>query len=214
MVDISKLKEEQLKLAREVVLKDSFSKANLIGGCDQAFIGDDVVSAIVVCDKDMKVVEKKYAVVKSTIPYIPGFLFYREGPAMVEAFNKIERKPDVLLVDGNGILHPRRFGMASQLGVLIDIPTIGIAKNLMMGEVREGKVYVDREIRGFELLTREYAKPLYVSPGHKISLGKSIEVVKSCLRHPHKLPEPLHLAHRYVKRIVKGPTNKNKQQSL
>jgi deoxyribonuclease V len=201
MINVGKFKEEQLKLSQEVILKDSFSKVNLTAGCDQTFINDDVVSGVVVCDKDMEIVEKKYAVVKSKVPYVSGFLFYREGPAIIEAFNKIEKKPDVLLVDGNGILHPRRIGMASQLGVVLNMPTIGVTKNLMCGNVKEGKVYVDKEIRGIELITREFARPIYVSPGHNISLGKSLEVVKSCLRPPHKLPEPLHLAHRYVNKV-------------
>ncbi len=209
MLNTLKLKEEQLKLAKEVVLKDSFSKVNLIGGCDQAFIKDDVISGVVVCDKDMNIVEEKYAVVKSQIPYAPGFLFYREGPAIIEAFNKIGKKPDVLLVDGNGILHPRRMGMASHLGVVLDVPTIGVAKNLMMGDVKEGKVYVEKEVRGIKLTTREYARALYVSPGHNISIGKCIEIVKGCLRPPHKLPEPLHLAHKYVKEVMKELENKD-----
>ena len=157
MMNVGKLKEEQLKLSQEVILKDGFSKVNLIAGCDQAFINDDVISGIVICDKELEIVEKKYAIVKAKIPYVPGFLFYREGLAIIEAFNKMEKKPNVLLADGNGILHPRRLGMASQLGVILDIPTIGITKNLMCGDVKEGKVYVDKEIRGFELKTREYA---------------------------------------------------------
>ena len=208
MINVGKLKEEQLKLAKEVILKDSFSKVNLIGGCDQAFVNDDIISGVVVCDKDMEIVEKKYAIVKAKIPYVPGFLFYREGPAIIEAFNKIEKKPDVLLVDGNGILHPRKLGLASQLGILLNIPTIGITKNLMCGNVREGKVYVDKEVRGFESKTREYARHIYVSPGHKISLGKSLDIVKSCLKHPHKLPEPLYLAHRYVNGVRRELSSK------
>lgn len=201
MLNVGKLKEEQLKLAKEVSLKDSFSKLNLIAGCDQAFRDNDVVSGIVVCDKNMEIIEKKYAIVKAKIPYVPGFLFYREGPAVIEAFNKLEKKPNVLMVDGNGILHPRRLGMASQLGVILDIAAIGVTKNLMCGDVKEGKVYVDKEIRGFELKTREYAKPIYVSPGHKISLGKSLEIAKSYIKFPHKLPVPLYLAHRYVNKV-------------
>ena len=208
MINVGKLKEEQLKLAKEVILKDSFSKVSLIGGCDQAFVNDDIISGVVVCDKNMEIMKKEYAVVKAKLPYIPGFLFYREGPAIVEAFNKIKKKPDVLLVDGNGILHPGRLGMASQIGILLDIATIGITKNLMCGNVREGKVYVDKEIRGFELKTREYARPIYVSPGHKISLGTSLEIVKSHLKSPHKLPEPLYLAHRYVNEVRKELSSK------
>ena len=203
MINVGKLKEEQLKLAKEVILKDSFSKVKLIGGCDQAFVDDNVISGVVVCNKELELVEKKHAVIDTRVPYVSGFLFYREGPAIVEAFNKIEKKPDVLLVDGNGILHPRRIGMASHLGILLDVATIGITKNLMCGNVKEGKVYVDKEIRGLELKTREYARPIYLSPGHKISFGKSLKIVKDYLKSPHKLPEPLYLAHRYVNEVRK-----------
>ena len=208
MLNISKLKEEQLKLANEVTIKDTLSKYNLIGACDQAFIEKDVISGVIICDKDMNIIEKNNAVIKSKINYVPGFLFYREGPAIIEAYNKIENKPNVLMVDGNGILHPRRLGMASHLGVILDIPTIGVTKNLMCGNVKEGKVYVEKEIRGIELITRQYARPIYVSPGHKISLGKSLEIVKKYLKFPHKLPEPLHLAHKYVNKTRKELVNK------
>jgi len=208
MLNAAKLKEEQLKLANEVVLKESFSKVKLIAGCDQAFVDGEVISGVVVLDKEMNLIEKTHSVAKAQIPYIPGFLFYREGPAIIEAFNKLEKKPDVLLVDGNGILHPRRIGMASHLGVVLDLPTIGVTKRLMCGDVKEGKVYVDKEIRGFELKTMEHARPIYVSPGHKISLGTSLDVVKNCLKLPHKLPEPLHLAHRYVSGVRKEMVEK------
>ena len=204
MLNAAKLKEEQLKLANEVVLRESFSKVKLIAGCDQAFVDGEVISGVVVLDKELSIIEKTHSVVKAPIPYIPSFLFYREGPAIIEAFNKLKKKPDVLLVDGNGILHPMRLGMASHLGVVLDLPTIGVTKRLMCGDVKEGKVYVDKEIRGFELKTMEHARPIYVSPGHNISLGTSLDVVKNCLKLPHKLPEPLHLAHRYVNGIREG----------
>src|SRR3989338_8609361 len=106
MVVIEKLKEEQLKLAKKVILKDSFEEVNLIAGAEQAFYNDNVISAIVVCDyKTMEVKEKVF--------YISGFLAYREGPAVSEAYAKLQGKPDVMLVSGNGILHPRKCEMAS-----------------------------------------------------------------------------------------------------
>lgn len=196
-VDIAKLKAEQLKLANEVICRDEFDKVKIVGGVDQAFIGDEVISAIVVCDyKTLNPIEEKYSIIKATIPYIPGYLSYREAPAIVEAYNKLEQKPDVLMVDGNGILHPRRIGMASHVGILLNTPTIGIAKNLLLGEVLDREVMVGNEVRAFELITKEHAKPIYVSIGHKITLGSSVRIVKESLVYPHKLPEPLHLAHR------------------
>ena len=204
MVDLGKLKEEQLKLAKKVILTDSVKKITNIAGADQTYIDNKVVSAIVVCDyKTFEVIERKYAVVDAKIPYISSFLFYRDGPAIIEAFNKLENKPDVLILKGNGILHPRRIGMASHVGILLDTATVGVTKNLMLGQIGENTIYVEKEARGYELITREHAKPLYVSPGHKISLKKSLEVVKKCLKFPHKLPEPLHLAHKYTSSIRK-----------
>lgn len=212
MLNTAKLKEEQIKLAKEVIVRDDFEKITYFGGCDQAFIGDEVVSGIVVLDKDMKLIENKYSKVKAAMSYVPGFLFYREGPAIIEAFNKLEQKPDVLMVDGSGILHPRRIGIASQLGIILNIPTIGVTKKLNCGNVKEGKVYYDKEIRGIELKTREFAKPIYASPGHKISLGKSLEIVKSYLKPPHKLPEPIHQAHKYVNKVRDQILNKGEKK--
>ena len=201
-MDIRKLEEEQIKLAKKVIVKDDFEKTERIAGVDQAFANGNVISGIVVCSyKDLNLIEKKYAVVKAKFPYISGFLSYRESPAIIEAFNQLENKPDILIVDGNGILHPRRIGMASHLGILLDIPTIGVAKRLIAGEVREGTVYIEKEARGYELATREHSKPLYVSPGYKVSLKTSLEIVKKCIKFPHKLPEPLYLAHRYANKI-------------
>lgn len=204
MIDFDALKKEQLKLAEKVITTDSFENIKTVGGADQAYIGNKVISAIAVCDyKGLKLIEEKYAVVDAKIPYKSGFLFYRDGPAVMEAFNKLENKPDVLIVEANGILHPRRIGMASHVGILLDIATIGVTKNLMLGEVREKTIYVEKEARGYELITKEHARPIYISPGNKISLKTSLEVVKNSLRQPHKLPEPLHLARKYGNKIKK-----------
>jgi deoxyribonuclease V len=149
----------------------------------------------------MEVVEQKYAVVDEKFPYIAGFLSYRESPAVIEAYSKLENIPDLLILEGSGILHQRKIGMASHVGLLIDKPTIGITKTLLCGEVKDGKVIVDKEVLGFELKTKEHGNPIYVSPGNKITLDKSLEIVKKLIKPPHKLPEPLHLAHRYANKI-------------
>ena len=202
MADLNKLKEEQLNLAKKIVIKDAFEKLELIGGVDQAYNQNDVISAIVICDyATMEVKEKVFAVAKAKVPYLQGFLSYREGPAISEAYAKLGNKPDVMIFDGNGILHPRRCGLASHIGVLLDQASIGIAKELLVGEIKDNKVYVDKELRGELFVAKEHSKPIYISPGHKITLRTSIEIVKKCLKFPHKLPEPLHLAHRYANEI-------------
>jgi|SRR3989338_2564675 len=203
MLELSKLKGEQLKLAKKIIIKDSFDKLELIGGAEQSYTNYNLISAITVCDyKTMEIIEKSFAVVKVKVPYISGFLAYREGQAISEAYSKLESKPDVMLFKGNGILHPRGCGLASHIGVILDQASIGIANHLLAGEVRGNKVYVDKELRGEIVITKEHSKPVYVSPGHKVSLKTSVEIVKKCVRLPHKMPEPLHLAHRYSREIL------------
>lgn len=194
---ISKLKAEQRELAKKIITNQDFKSYKLIAGCDETFIDNKVISVIVVCDKDMKVVEVKSTVKETEMKYIPGLLFYRVGAAIIETYNKLENKPDVIVCDFNGILHPRRIGAASQLGLFLDVPTIGVAKTILCGKPEGNNLVIDKEVRATKIITREHAKPVYVSPGHMISLKKSIEVIKSTLRPPHKLPEPLHLAHKY-----------------
>ena len=202
MINFNELKKEQLKLAKKVITADGFEKITTIAGADQAYVGNKEISSIVVCDyKTLEVIEKKHAIVDSKLPYKSGFLFYRDGPAVMEAFNKLDNKPDVLIVEANGILHPRRIGMAPHVGILLDVPTMGVTKRLMLGQVKGNTIYVEKEARGYELITRQHARPIYVSPGNKVSLKTSLEIIKNCLREPHKLPEPLHLAHKYANKV-------------
>ncbi len=201
MIDTTKLKEEQLKLARKVVLKDGFEKISLIAGSDQAYYMDKIISAIAVLNyEDLKLVELKYTVQEVKFPYIPTYLSYRESPAIVETYHKLDNQPDIILVDGNGILHPRKIGLASHLGLLLDKPTIGVAKTLLLGEEKDGKIFVDGEPRAFVLKTKEFANPLFVSPGHMVSMKKSLNIVTHCLK-GSKLPEPLKIAHNYANKI-------------
>ncbi|MDO8741188.1 MAG: endonuclease V [Candidatus Woesearchaeota archaeon] len=202
IIDINKLKEDQIRLSKKIVLKDEFEKIEKIAGCDIAQKGNELVAAIVVCDyKTLNVLEKQYTITSAKIPYIPEFLGFRECPALIECYSKLTAEPDILIFDGNGILHPRRFGAASQLGLSIDKPAIGVAKSLLCGEVKGNEVFLNDEKVGFELKTKEFSKPLYVSPGHRITLKTSVEIVKNLIRPPHKLPEPLHLAHRYAEEM-------------
>jgi len=199
---IEELKKEQNKLAKKIVLKKDFGKIKLIAGVDQTYVNKKIISAIVVLDYEtMKIVEQKYAVLDEKFPYLSGFLVYREGPAIIEAFSKLENKPDILIIEASGALHPRRIGMTSHVGLLIDTSTIGITKSLLCGEIKENKIIFNNEILGEVLTTKEHGNPIYVSPGHKITLEKSVEIVKKLIVPPHKMPEPLHLAHRYSRRI-------------
>ncbi|MDB5238932.1 MAG: endonuclease [Candidatus Parcubacteria bacterium] len=156
-----------------------------------------------------------HAVVKSelTFPYIPGLLSFREIPLLMKAWKKLRTKPDVLIVDGVGIAHPRRLGIATHLGLILDIPTIGCAKSVLTGVYDEpddepGSVSFMRdkasgEVIGAALRTRSKVKPVFVSPGHLITLDESIEIVRRCLI-KHRLPEPTRLAHETMNEYRRG----------
>lgn len=202
--DVAKLKEDQLKLSKKIITKEEIEKKELIAGVDQVYLGKKIISAIIVFDiSNNKIIESRHSVSYAKVPFIPGYLGYREGPAIFEAFNQLDNRPDILLVDGLGIAHPRKMGLASHAGLMLDIPTIGVAKSMIGGEIKDNKIYFSGELRGRYLKTRDHANPIIISPGYKISLRTSVELVEKCLFPPHKYPEPLHLAHSLAKKTMK-----------
>ncbi len=203
--DAEKLKKEQLKLARGINTKPEFERADILGGCD--FVNGDkyIICSIVVYDtKEEKIVDQQTVSLPEELPYIPSFIFYREGPAAIEAYHKLTVRPDIMFVKGHGICHPRGIGIASHLGLVLDVPTIGIAHKLLCGEARNGYVYFDDARVGAVVQTREFSKPIIISPGYRINLKAAVELVKNNCIPPHKLPEPLHLAHRFASKEKKG----------
>ncbi|MFH1399813.1 MAG: endonuclease V [Candidatus Woesearchaeota archaeon] len=197
-MDIAKLTEEQVRLAKKVITKDDFSQLATIGGADIAYIQDQMVATVVVLDfKTLTLLEKKHIVTKPKIQYIPSFLSYREATPIIEAFTLLQTKPDILVVDSNGILHPRRIGCASHIGLLLDLPTIGVAKNQSCGVLKEDKIYLDDKPVAIRLHTKQHSNPLIISPGHRISLKTSTQIIQQCLIPGKKLPEPLRLAHKF-----------------
>ena len=191
----------QKEIAKKVIEHDDFT-LNFIGGVDISYTQNKLICIIVVLNKDGNIMEKKESIGKETLPYVPGFLAFREGPLIVETFRKLENKPDVLFVDGNGVLHPRKAGLASYVGIKLNTSTIGVTKKLLLGEVHQENVFVKGDLRAIKLETKKGAKPIYVSVGHKISLESAVQLVKEQLK-GHKLPEPLRLAHSYVNKIKK-----------
>lgn len=200
-MDLLQLKKEQQRLAPKVVLRDGFTSLKTIGGASTAAAGNKLIGCIVVCEfPSLKLLEQKTYVLSDALPFHAGFEAYREMPALVEAFNELETEPEVLLVDGTGILHPQKFGLACHLGLVLNKPTIGIADKLMLGQVEQGKLWLNNEMMGFEVKTRAHSLPLYCSPGHLVGLGTVLEMVKKTVQYPHKLPEPVHLAHKLARR--------------
>jgi len=203
-IDIEKLEKEQKALAKQIVVKDSidFSKVEKIGGISNVFFQNKIISACVVLDNDFELISQKYFSEKASFPYIPGFRAYRELPAMVSCFNLLDEKPEVMFVSGHGIAHPR-LGLASHFSIACNVPAIGIADSLIVGEVEGDNIVLNGKIVGKVIKTKEGSKPIYVSPGNLISLKSAVEIVKRFVKEPHKLPEPLHVSHRYGKDVVK-----------
>jgi deoxyribonuclease V len=199
--DIGKLRGVLRAIAEQVKTEDALKLGEIrtIAGFDVTFFGEKAVCAAAVLDfKNMTVLERKYALVKPDMPYVPGFRAFREGPAILQAYYDLEHDPDVLIVPGHGIAHPMRAGLASYVGVELGKPCIGVAKTLLVGEVIDGKIMIGSEARGVVVETKQHAKPIFVSPGHLLSVETSAEIIRKCIVPPHKLPEPLHVAHRYA----------------
>jgi deoxyribonuclease V len=147
--------------------------------------------------KNLKPVEQAHAILKLKFPYIPGLLAYREANAMMAAFGKVKADVDILMVDGFGINHPRMCGIATHIGVKLDMPTIGVGKSFLCGDLCDDYICQAGERVGKMVYSAGSKRPVYVSPGHKISLDTAIEVVEQCIRFGRQ-PEPTRLAHEYV----------------
>jgi len=203
-IDLSKLEKEQEKLSKSLEIKDSidFSRVVKIGGFSSAFFQNKIISACVVLDSDFEILEQKYFSDRVKFPYLPGFRAYRELPAMLSCFELLDDKPEVVFILGHGISHPR-LGIASHFSIASGIPSVGIAESLLIGEVKGENVVNNEKIIGKVLNLKEGSNPLYVSPGNLISMESAYELAKKFVKLPHKLPEPLHIAHKYAKQVVK-----------
>lgn len=219
------MEKMQRKIAREAVFEDDFSFPNeedlTVIGIDQAFLDEKAVSAAVAM-KGGEVVEKVRGVADLEIPYIPGLLAFREGECIVDALEKLDSDPDLLMLDGSGRIHFRQAGIATHIGVVFDTPSVGVAKNLLCGhlaepveELEEGdsvKVTADEKVEnlesgviGYAYQSRQYessygVNPLYVSQGHRVSNEKAVELVERFCS-GYKLPEPTRIADKEVDRF-------------
>jgi len=204
--DLSRKEAEQLQqvLSKEVSSEDVLSEVRIIGGVDVAYKGDSGIAACVVLRfPDLDLIECATAEGPVGYPYISGLLSFREIPLLIPALEKLTIEPDIIIADGQGIAHPRRFGLASHLGVLLEKPVIGCAKSSLTGSYREPAVerggyeyiYDHGRIVGAVLRTRAHVKPVFVSVGHGISLKSAIHyTIQSTLG--LRLPEPVRYAHR------------------
>ncbi|WP_457623877.1 endonuclease V [Persephonella sp.] len=210
-INLEKLKRKQIELSKKINLKDKKNIENVrfVGGIDVTFSQiwkreTLSISCIVVLDiKDnFKVVETVFSTKEVTFPYIPTFLAYRELPVILDAYTKLKTDVDVFLLDGMGILHPRRMGIASHFGVVTDTITVGCGKSKLTGEFKEPEnkplsykpVYLNDDKVGYILRTKKNTNPIFLSPGNNISVESSLKLVLKCLN-GYKLPEPIRLSH-------------------
>lgn len=196
----------QRELAGRVELNDALpGPVRLVAGVDvsSARFGSAVHAAVVLYDLAAHaVVEIATASAATSFPYVPGLLSFRELPVVLEAFRRLSGVPEVVLVDGQGLAHPRRLGIASHLGLWLEVPTIGCAKSRLCGEHGEVgplrgdavTLLADGVAVGCVLRTRDRTRPLYVSPGHRVDIARAVQVVLVCGR-GYRLPEPTRQAH-------------------
>lgn len=203
--ELKKLMDIQMRIAKKIVTEDWFrAPIKLISGVDSTFFDDSAIVACVTLNyATLKVFDKKILVGKIGFPYVPGFLGFREGPLIMNIMENLDVKPDIFIINAQGIAHPRFCGCASHVGVLTERPTIGVTKSKLCGEYYKEPecvgewvplVYEGKTV-GAVFKSKRGCKPIFISPGHLISLESSIQIVKRCIR-GHKLPEPLYLAHK------------------
>ena len=213
-LSVTRAFDVQKELSKKVIKQRKFGELKTVAGADLSVLKSEkklICGIILFSYPDLTEIERVYTVSDEKFPYIPGLLAFREGPAIIETFKKLRQRPDLLIIDGQGIAHPRGFGIACHVGVLLDIPAMGIAKKRLYGNYDEpgGKkgswaplVSGEGGIIGSVLRTRDHTKPVFVSAGHKIDTASAREITLSCSR-GYKVPEPTRRADIYVAELKK-----------
>ena len=199
----------QKGLRKEIIPEPGFDRIEKIAGADISFSGEEAYAGVIVFSfPDLRIIERRQAVKKTDFPYIPGLLTFREGPVLLSAFEQVEKEPDLIIFDAQGLAHPRSMGLATHLGIILDKPSIGCAKSRLVGhydpvgEPVGSYSFLEHEgdILGAVVRTKERVKPVFVSIGHRIDLETSIKVLLECCR-GYRLPEPSRQAHNFAGEI-------------
>lgn len=209
--DLAQAKDLQRRLAARLVIRGGPSAPRTVAGVDVHFSRDGRWAwgaAVLVGLPGLEVLESAGARLPLTLPYRPGFLSFREAPAALAALKGLGRRPDLLLCDGQGIAHPRRFGLACHLGLAAKLPAIGVAKSRLVGEYAEpgpgrgdwSPLHFRGRRVGLVLRTRAGVRPVFVSPGHRVGMDRCRELVMACTGR-FRLPEPLRAAHNLARRL-------------
>jgi len=208
---IPKMVEIQKSLRKKLDLNCYEKKFDYVAGCDVAYVNDFGISCVVVMKiPELIIIETCFHSEKISLPYIPGFLAFREGQLIIDTIKKLRHNADVFIVDGHGIAHPERMGLASYVGVCIKKPVIGCAKSLLIGKYKmpgneKGNyTYItdEGEIIGAAVRTKPDTKVVFVSPGNKIDLETSMKIILACTGN-YRLPQPLRIAHALARKKAK-----------
>ncbi|HSB34026.1 MAG TPA: deoxyribonuclease V [Nitrospirota bacterium] len=209
---IAEARELQIRLRKRVRITPLTKEPRYVAGVDAAFSAQEVFAAACLYRfPELDLVEECFAVRRLSFPYVPGYLAFREGPAIIAALERLSGRPDLILVDGQGIAHPRGVGIASSLGVLSGIPTIGCAKSRLIGVHDEpgrkkgdwAPLRFENKTIGAVLRTRDDTRPIFISPGHKIDMDSSIRLTLACTG-AFRIPEPLRCADTLSKKAKKS----------
>lgn len=212
-MELKELIDIQNSLKQKIVIKPFKKDFSLALAVDSSYSKklDKIISVAIIYDKiEKKVTERQYSIGNVSFPYIPGFLSFREIDNTLKAVKTIKTSYEIIIVDGQGMAHPRNFGFASHLGVILDKPTIGCAKSRLVGEFKAPEnfkgafsyLYQNSDKIGAVLRTKKDTKPLFISPGHMIDIDSSIEVILQ-LTDKFRLPEPIRSAHLFAEEVKK-----------
>ncbi|WP_045690223.1 deoxyribonuclease V [Hymenobacter sp. AT01-02] len=207
------LTQQQEELRTRVRLEPLSQEPRFIAGCDSSFPTPETILSVFVVLKfpSLELVEKVYQTSTVELPYIPGLLSFREAPNVLRAYQQLHQKPDIIMVDGHGIAHPRRMGIAAHIGVMLDMPTFGVAKQKLTGvyqdpDVAKGSLspLTDKsgDLLGEVIRSKDKVNPLFVSPGHRCDQATATRLTLACLR-GYKLPEPTRLADHWAEEFKK-----------
>jgi len=213
-ISIPEAKIVQDKLHAELDIAERDLNITTIGGADISLnlYSSTIYAGIIVCSFP-QLIPVAYSLIKGEthFPYVPGFLAFREVPALVKVWERLQARPDVLVVDGHGIAHPRRMGIAAHFGTLTGQPSMGCAKNILYGKYEEpspqygaySPIYDKAEQIGYAFRSKAKTAPVFISPGNGLGMQNSLDIIQQCTG-KYRIPEPTRLAHELVNRFRKG----------
>jgi len=214
-ISIPEATQLQQEMRKQLILKPFEKKIKTIAGADISFnkFSSTVFAGIIVLSyPEMEILSYSLIEAETTFPYVAGYLAFREIPSLLQAWEQLPEKPDVLVLDGQGITHPRKMGIASHFGVLENQAAIGCAKSMMYGKLEDlgldknsfaAITDKEEELLGYALRTKNAVKPIYISPGNLITAEESLEIIKNCVGR-YRIPEPTRLAHELVNSFRTG----------